>query len=68
MRTFAAGVVIVVGMLIVFPIWAYILYVLLDAAHVDRLVWFLYWIYLPATFVVNWAGKYLAQTIDKGKE
>jgi len=28
-------------------IWYYLLYVLLQAAHVDRLVWFLYVAYMP---------------------
>lgn len=33
------------------PIWFYLLHTLLSASHVDRLVWFLFWIYVPVGFV-----------------
>lgn len=39
------------------PIWFYLVYFMLDAAHADRLVWFLFWIYAPITI----AGNALAQ-------
>lgn len=29
------------------PIWYYLLYSILSAIQVDRLVWFLFWIYVP---------------------
>lgn len=41
---------IISGLLTVFitvPIWYYILYSILTALHVDRLIWFLFWIYIP---------------------
>jgi len=31
------------------PIWFYLIYILLEKAQVDRLVWFLYIVYLPVT-------------------
>jgi hypothetical protein len=37
----------VVTVLIIAPIWYYLVYVCLSAAHPDRLVWFLFWIYVP---------------------
>lgn len=37
-----------VTIFIVCPLWYYIVYTLLKAANVDRLVWFLFWIYIPA--------------------
>lgn len=43
MKTLAAILTTCVTM----PIWYYIVYTLLCAAHVDRLVWFLFWIYIP---------------------
>lgn len=45
------ALVIITTLLAIFirlPIWFYLVYVLLQAAHVDRLVWFLFWIYVPA--------------------
>jgi len=39
------------------PIWFFLMYTLLQAAHVDRLVWFLFWIYMPLVFVIGFAEK-----------
>lgn len=39
------------------PIWFYLMYVVLSAAHVDRLVWFLYWVYVPVTIILTIIGK-----------
>jgi len=38
---------------ITLPIWFYLMYVLLKSAQVDRLVWFLYWIYVPLSLFVQ---------------
>jgi len=38
---------LILMLIIVMPIWYYLLYVILLAIEVDRLVWFLYIIYLP---------------------
>jgi hypothetical protein len=32
------------------PIWYFLLYTILSAIHPDRLVWFLYWVYVPLQF------------------
>lgn len=31
------------------PIWFYLLYKILEAVNATELMWFMYWIYLPAT-------------------
>lgn len=43
----------VVMNLLVAPIWYFLLYTLLSAAHVDRLVWFLFWVYVPFSFLIR---------------
>lgn len=51
---------IITGMLVIFvtlPIWFFLIYTLLQAAHVDRLVWFLFWIYVPVTIFANVVDK-----------
>lgn len=52
---------IVAGLVVVFitiPIWYFILYTILSALHVDRLVWFLYWIYIPFGVFVSIVEKF----------
>lgn len=53
------------AMFITIPIWYYLIYVLLQAAHVDRLVWFLYWIYLPAGLFLRVLDLIIQQNTDK---
>lgn len=43
----------VLGVFVVLPIWFFILYTILEALEVDRLVWFLYWIYVPADILTT---------------
>jgi len=35
------------GLFVVLPIWFFLLYTILSAIHPDRLVWFLFWVYVP---------------------
>lgn len=35
------------------PIWFYLLYKILVLVNATELMWFLYWIYLPATMFVH---------------
>ncbi len=42
----------VVGFCITLPIWFYLVYTMLCAIHPDRLVWFLFWIYVPVNLLV----------------
>ena len=37
-----------VGLLVVLPIWYYLVYKILEAINASELLWFLYWIYFPA--------------------
>ena len=41
-----------IRILIVQPIWYYLLYKLLEAAHASQLMWFLYLVYLPVSIVL----------------
>jgi len=43
----------IVGLCITLPIWFYLIYSILCATHPDRLVWFLFWVYVPLTFLVS---------------
>lgn len=40
-------------LLIVTPIWFYLLYKILVAVNASELMWFLYWIYLPMVIVTG---------------
>ena len=42
----------VVGFCITLPIWFYLVYTMLCAIHPDRLIWFLFWIYVPVHLLV----------------
>lgn len=49
-----------VGILSVFialPIWFFLLYRILDAVNATELMWFLYWIYVPASIVLGVVAK-----------
>jgi hypothetical protein len=51
---------IIVGIASIFiiaPIWYYILYSILSALNVDRLVWFLFWVYVPLGLLVGIMAK-----------
>jgi hypothetical protein len=55
------------GLLAIFvtlPIWFYLLYKVLEATNASELMWFLYWIYLPAAILVHIAAK-LLEAVDK---
>jgi hypothetical protein len=46
----------VAGLLALFvtlPIWFFLLYRILSAINATELTWFLYWIYVPASVLVN---------------
>ena len=38
------------------PIWYFLLYTILSKLQVDRLVWFLYWIYIPVGILIHIIG------------
>ncbi len=43
------------------PVWLFLMYTILAAIHPDRLVWFLFWVYVPSDFVIA-LGRASAQT------
>ena len=47
----------ITALLITAPIWFFLLYRILQAVNASELMWFLYWIYLPASVVVGLIGK-----------
>ena len=50
------GLKIIGGALAIFitmPIWFFLLYRVLVAVNATELMWFLYWIYLPASLILN---------------
>ncbi len=55
---------IVLSLFVVLPTWYYLMYVMLSAAHVDRHVWFLFYVYM----VVNFVSKCLVIAYDAEKD
>lgn len=49
------------------PIWYYLLYQVLVRVQANDLMWFLYWVYLPASILVQVIAKYFEYGIT-GKE
>lgn len=49
-------VVAFLSLLVVTPIWFFLMFTILSAIHVDRLVWFLFWVYIPARFLLELLG------------
>ena len=48
MKAFAG----ILGLFVTLPIWYYLLYKVLQMVGATELMWFLYWIYVPAGFLV----------------
>ena len=43
----------ILGIVIVLPIWYYLLYKILQGVNATDLMWFLYWVYLPVGVLVQ---------------
>jgi hypothetical protein len=43
----------VLSVLVSLPIWFYLLYKILQAVNASELMWFLFWIYMPASLIIN---------------
>ena len=43
----------ILGLAVTLPIWYYLIYKLLEAAPATELMWFLFWVYVPAGLLVN---------------
>jgi hypothetical protein len=46
-------VAMLLGLFVSLPISIYIRYSLLAAVHADRLLWFLFWVDIPVTFLLQ---------------
>lgn len=55
----------VLGILIVMPIWYYLLYQILLRVHASELMLFLYWIYLPVAIISQVISR-IAESAAKG--
>jgi hypothetical protein len=48
---------LLLGLLVVLPIWYFLLYRILSAINASELMWFLYWVYLPVGIIVQFISK-----------
>ena len=48
---------IVLALLIELPIWLYLVYWILSQLNPDRLIWFLFIIYVPTIIIISILGK-----------
>jgi hypothetical protein len=53
-------VAIVLALLVELPIWFYLIYWILSQLHPDRLIWFLFLIYVPIVIITTILGKVIA--------
>jgi hypothetical protein len=55
-------VVNLVGLLVVMPIWYYLIYKILVAVQATELMWFLFWIYIPAGLFIRMCDLVIEKT------
>lgn len=48
---------LILAIFITIPIWLFLLYKILHAVNASELMWFLYWIYVPANFIAGFLIK-----------
>lgn len=53
-----------VALFITLPIWFYLIYKILEAVNASELMWFLFWIYLPASIFL----RVVSDVLSKDKE
>ncbi len=51
------GVAIFLAIFIELPIWIYLQFWVLSQLNPDRLIWFLFWVYVPTLFMTSILGK-----------
>lgn len=44
---------VILSLFLILPIWYYLLYKILEAIVATELMWFLYWIYVPAAIILT---------------
>ena len=52
---------IILSLLIELPIWFYLIYWILFQLHPDRLIWFLFYIYVPVVIITSILSKIIAE-------
>lgn len=57
-------IAIILAFLIELPIWFFLIFTILSTIQVDRLVWFLFWVYVPVQIITS----ILAKIINGEKE
>jgi hypothetical protein len=68
MKAAAKIVCAVLRLAVVFPIFYYLAYTVLSAIHGDRLVWFLFWIYVPADLIATIISVTLTTAAEKAEK
>jgi len=58
MKIVSAFITLVVGL----PIWLYLQYQVLVRVEASELMWFLFWVYLPAVILAGIVGKLAEQS------
>lgn len=48
---------ILLTLFVVLPIWFFLLYSILESVNASELMWFLYWIYVPAILLCSAIAK-----------
>jgi len=59
----ARKVTAVLGVFVYLPIWLYLMYQIMLKVQATELMWFLFWIYVPVTILVNM----LVKLTEEGK-
>lgn len=49
LKTFGA----ILGLFLVMPMWFFMLHEILKAINADRLLWFIYWTYIPVSLIIK---------------
>lgn len=58
-------IAVLISLFIQLPIWWYLIYKILEAVNASELMWFLYWVYLPAGFFATTLLKLTEAENDK---
>ena len=61
-------VAIILALLMELPIWIYLNYWILSQLKPDRLVWFLFWVYVPTLIISSILTKIIVGEKDEPKD
>ena len=54
-------IAIILALFIEFPIWFYLVYWILSQLNPDRLIWFLFWVYVPTLIITAILGRIIGE-------